>query len=340
MPEYEEGSRTASYYEALEEESFLATGLITEKELKTRGRWRPAAHITVWDNVKKVERPLVECQVRFRSGIRSYTGWTDSNGNRSCDKRYVGKCRYSLKFEYRDNKWDIRNGRSPQAFLNGPNQKGNWNTCLDDSREAFFASIYIFAREHYKTFSNELKRKSIRAHDKSGDDGWQKIYGLGDNWTDVYRFKPNSENRNTAEIFAATIGSLGALQYFNKNDKSSQSFSRLFQYAIGDIINRKYNYDHNALGDQQRTGNLNKSLFIDLMDDFNQNNISSSYPKDRVTGFTLEEVFNASTFRTQSSFIKPSWVLSDQEKNERLITYLKAYNKTSESKLNELMSQY
>lgn len=341
--EDEEGTRAMNNYEALETESHVITGLLTREEATTRGRWRPSATIKVRDDVKNRLRPVQEVQIRFRSGIRFYTGWTDGNGYRSSAKRILGRCNFSLKFEYHDNKWDLRDNRTGQAFYWGPNQKSDWIPNLDNGREAFYCKVYIFAREYYKKYNNLIVRKSIRAYDKNGDDGWNKLgTSFGDNWTCVYRNKSDGRIRSTADLFVSTIGAMGALQYWNKNEESSTQLRDLFCYAIAYDINKKYGYpdSYDYCSSHQRDGNLYKSLFIDLIDRTNQRYLNSSYPVDRVSGYTYGEIFNSSTFKIKDKFVNPNWQLTHAEIKQKLYDNLMAYSNPTETKLNELFSQY
>jgi hypothetical protein len=86
------------------------------------GTWRPSGNIQVSDNVLGRNVPIVSVNVRTRNWFKWWDGYTDGNGNFQCPKDYYGDLSYSLRWQYPNNRFDIRDGKVGQAFYNGPSQ--------------------------------------------------------------------------------------------------------------------------------------------------------------------------------------------------------------------------
>ena len=103
------------FIEKLVDESFRLTGN-EEKNLETRGRskWRPAGNITVYDDIMGKSIPLIGAKVRARRWFTTHVGYTNPNGNYSCNGTFKRPANYCIIWEGSD--WDIRDGAIGQAY--------------------------------------------------------------------------------------------------------------------------------------------------------------------------------------------------------------------------------
>lgn len=331
--EAEEGTRASNEYEELEEIAYSAINAEDVNDVRGR-RWRPQANIKVKDTLKNIDRPVHDVQVICQSGLRYYRGWTNINGYFRCDKRYLGKARYEVKFEYHDTHWDIRDGKHGQADVS-TYIKGDWNPVFHNNSTAFHALVYIFAKDHYDKCDHKLRRKSIRAYDKEGEDAWDKFHGFGENWTELYRYKTSGHKRSSEELLISTVGALSKLQYFDDLEIYHYEFEGLFSNAMRLEINKKYGFTHQRFNKSYLTSNIRLSFFIDLMDNDNQPQV-----QDRVSGYTFFQILEQSRIKVKSAWFNPVWSLSRDQVLDKFIGNLKnAYNNPTEQYLDELRNQ-
>ena len=90
----------------------------------SNGRWTPSGRIRVYDDVKDGMIPLEGVKVIVYRGCKTKQGFTDSNGNFTCDGSFKYKANYKIKWER--GYWDIRDGLIGQAYYNGPKSNGEW----------------------------------------------------------------------------------------------------------------------------------------------------------------------------------------------------------------------
>jgi len=133
-------------YEMLEHEALRITGnapVAGGGMGKAQGKWRPSGNIMVWDERLKQNVPVVWVEVRVRNLFRSWQGHTDANGNFRSGKKFWGGVSYFLKWEYKDELFDIRDGGMGQAFYNGPNDKRSaWNLVISSGMSRVYAHIF------------------------------------------------------------------------------------------------------------------------------------------------------------------------------------------------------
>lgn len=318
----EEGTRQAAGYEELEDASYIVTGLETEEEQQTRGRkWTPSVKLRVWDNVKRVHRPVRNCQVRFRSGLIWYTGWTDNSGYRSSAKQIRRGCHYTVKWEYHNNKWDIRNGRVGQAFWNGPDQRSHWEPNIQ-GYERFISQIYLFAENYYRTFNEKILRRSICAMNSRGN--FNSISRLN---YDLFRYHPNGSERTSSGLYCATNIAMSHFQF--KDNKSNKSYSlvlsELYAYLTYKVMD---NYGYNF---KQFDTNIKTSLVIDVYDRYNQSGVD-----DRVSGYTMSQILNSASFEWNGM----NGQILTYDELDKFAANLKRYSNSTKGHIDNLFAAY
>lgn len=320
LPPDESEVRYNSSYEILEIEALKLTGNYNSDDA-TRGKWYPEANLKWTDNSKNQVRPIVDANVRFRNWFKWYDGWTNSEGKLRSPKGYYGDISYSVKWEYHDEKWDIRDGRIGQAFINGPSQsKSTWNRTFTDGRENFHATLYTFLRNNYKSFSSHISKKSFVAYDRDPE---ANDIGLSSNQTKIYRFSDFDNNREftTKELFEDCNLAFAQLQLRAHDDFNA--YDHTFASALANAKNKYLNYygysvnyfdfyrEKTISSEHCRTSphNIEVLWSIQVMDNYNEGaNLGRGYVWDAVSGYTYQQIFescsNASNFSTLKTKLK------------------------------------
>ncbi len=213
-------STTASVsdWEALEDKALELTDNLEDEDsgeiiLKgRRSKWRPSGRI------RANGQNIVGCMVRARRWFTVHKGYTNSNGEFSCNGRFRRPANYSIKWER--HYWSIRSGTWGQAYYNGPKQKASWNLNITGGKSLRYAFIHQAAYDYFyrnpfhtqipfekKWYRSDLK---IGYHDEYHDDN------LGDyakwrnwlTWPHIRIYKGVSRDRTTTEIYATTIHEL------------------------------------------------------------------------------------------------------------------------------------
>lgn len=333
--------------DALVEEALRITGNDQEEEVQTRGRskWRPAGRLTVYDNLAG-QIPLKGAKVRARRWFTTHKGYTDSRGYYSCDGRFKRQANYSIVWE--NSRWDIRSGWFGQASYDGPKQKGNWNLYISGGKSLKYATIHRAAyRYYYENIGGfarpaNSKREKICYLDKEGTgDFWGNV-GLGvlpD--IRIYGKDPDSgEYKATDKIFGTTIHELAhvshctwlnKIQYWQVSKIIYESWAECVEWAITKL-------EYEALGktvsvnDHQNWPKKSRdlaysSIFIDLVDTYNQGKNDTDLPYDEVSGYSYS-VLNV--------LLLDSYGLSSLKKN---VKKWRPYNVTNEQ-IDKLFEKY
>ena len=137
-------------------EALRITNDLEQDETKTRGRWRPAGTMKVWDDNFNAYKPIKHLKVKARRWFTTYTGITNSNGYYSCNGTFKRKANYSLQFERYD--FEIRDGWLSTANINGPKKKGDWNLNMKGGKKEFWATIFRATSHYYYDNIKNLRR--------------------------------------------------------------------------------------------------------------------------------------------------------------------------------------
>lgn len=207
-----------NYYSTLEQEALRITGNLPKRSIelgKILGTWRPSGNIQVTDDILGRNVPVISVNVRTRNWFKWWDGYTDINGNFQCPKDYYGDLSYSLRWQYPDNRFDIRSGKTGQAFYNGPSQsKSAWNLVISSGMSWTYAHIFragsfYVGQEPFGLKDRPFDLISIQAMDENGPTdksgyyrGTNENIRIWKNWSDGTRIP-------SQDLFIITTHELG-----------------------------------------------------------------------------------------------------------------------------------
>ncbi len=270
--------------------------------------------------------PVAGVKVRARRWFTTHTGYTDSNGNFSCNGTFERDANYSIQWETGD--YDIRDGLVGQAIYNGPKQTGNWNLNISSGKSLRYATIHRAAYRYHSQDIGGLKRPNISVRLKLA---YMDGEGTGVNWGNVwqsfigggivpniliYRKSKITGNDYTEDfIFRTTIHEIGhashielmnagLIQFGQVSKIIRESWADAIEWHITDI---EYRYHGEAdysdpetsflTGDShkqwwERSDGLDYTpILIDLVDDWNQLTENGGIrPDDNVSGYTMADM--------------------------------------------------
>ncbi len=322
-PEYKEYE---DEFDRLEEISDLLCGYTDEEDEKSldtkASKWNPSATIKAWDDAVGRYIPLRGAKVAVRRLTKYRTGITNANGYYYFNTKYRKKVNYSIVWE--SSYWDIRNGFGIQVYYNGPKQKGAWNLTISGQKSLMYSTMHralfiafygTWGGIHRPTASHKLKVAYLDNYSESSLASnictWN-VFGLLNN-INVHGRDENNNYLETNELFGNLTHELGhqsMLRYvggtWNYVVFSYTAFIRE-SYACAVEWSITNDYYRNTLGDsdyqhywsyqwwtreKDENGDFNvyTPIFIDLMDNYNQNIFNQNRCKDNVSGYTLKEI--------------------------------------------------
>ena len=352
-------SWSEEFIENLVDESFRLTGN-EEPYLETRGRskWRPAGNITVYDDIMGKSIPLVGAKVRARRWFTTHIGYTNPNGDYSCNGRFKRPANYCIIWEGSD--WDIRDGAIGQAYLNGPKQKGNWNVNITSGKSLRYATIHRAAYRYYHGNiagffrPANTKREKICYFDKDGTSTFWGNMGLGI-LPDIKIYgKSSSRAKQTYEIFGTTSHELShvahctwmrKIQYWQVSKIIYESWADFVEWSLLRLEYKELgateakikayieiNHYNHQKWPVERGKLAYSSLFIDLVDKLNQGMNNQNLPFDEVSGYSnavlnkiVLDSYGLSGLKTELKKLKPIGV-TDKKIDKLFEVYEKAWN--------------
>lgn len=303
------------FYTRLEEKAFQITGNLDENYTRASS-WRPSATIKAYDDIVGGYIPLQGVKVTARRFTKVRTGITNADGYCTVDGTFKYPVNYSIKWERAY--WDIRNGAIGQAYYNGPKQRGKWTLNIGKGgKSLMFATIHRAAYKFYYGNCLGLQRPILNTGKTKiayfNKDAW---WGTGCCWGtwDITGIVPNimiahPNSTKTNLVFGTTIHELGHLShlitleqnlYANLDKEIHESWAAAIEWRL---TNHHYNneqnktYSHSYDYQDWHPCNLSNGktdcytpLFIDLMDDFNQNINNSIYPHDMISDYKISYI--------------------------------------------------
>lgn len=263
--------------------------------------------------------PLKGVEVRARRWFTTHKGYTDSNGNFTCDGTFKRDANYSIKWERWD--FDIRDGSYGQAYYNGTKQTGDWNLDIDDSetpKSWLFAHIFRAAHTYYYNHSRwgikapprrdgvfQLlqQRLHIAGKDKSGRSHFYDFNSFVQS-AEVVVYRNNYDSR---EVFGTAVHELAHASHWELGYSTGQYvLDALFDdpflpesWAVGVetvVTNDVYETDDYERKQGETIPMMSDgytSIVWDMIDDNNQFGTNSNYPDDLVSGYTLSQLEGA-----------------------------------------------
>jgi len=298
----------SGYYDVLEHEALRITGnLPKRKQGLAKSLWLPSGKIEVWDNVLGRKVPVVNVNVRTRNWFKWWDGYTDINGNFSCPKDYNGDISYSLRWQYPDNRFDIRDGRAGQAFYNGPSQStSSWRVVFNSGLNWYWANIFkagafYVGQEPYGLNDIPFNLISIMALDEKAIPTEQALYSTGNENVTIRRYNLDGDTLNSYDLFMNTTHELGHAHHDHIYDgllfgaSVDLNYAQAWAYAIGYFMttaaypNVSHGYEVTMqgweFGVQHRL-----PLMIDMVDIFNQRSEDSDNLQDFISGYTVRQL--------------------------------------------------
>lgn len=296
-------------------EALKITNNLDDDEIETKGRWRPAGTMKVWDDNFNTYKPIKHLKVKARRWFTTYTGITNSSGYYSCNGTFKRKANYSLQFERYD--FEIRDGWLSTANINGPKKKGNWNLNMYNGKKEFWATIFRATSHYYYDNIKNLRRPpqnsfwntqlKLRAlYESSGTNGTHcaacRFLGLG---SAIKIYNPQHDSR---DIYATTIHEISHASHWNMsswhyNNASTivvESWARGVQWELTRMIYSGYqptyarlNYTGVVQDMIDGYGTKGTSYWWDYDEDtWGSPNLYKSY-YDQVTGYTIRQIEDA-----------------------------------------------
>lgn len=272
------------------------------------GTWRPSGNIQVSDNVLGRNVPIVSVNVRTRNWFKWWDWYTDGNGNFQCPKDYYGDLSYSLRWQYPNNRFDIRDGKVGQAFYNGPSQsRSAWNLVISSGLSWFWASIFkagsfYVGQEPFGLRDKPFDLISIQAMDENGP-GDKSAYYKGTNENiRIWRNWSDGSRLTSQELFVITAHELGHAHHdeiydgsfvLNVESKVKEPWAcAMGYYMTSSVYNLPINTSLNwytrqrwSIGDDEYS-----PLMIDMVDTYNQRIDNSNDLHDFISGYTLPQI--------------------------------------------------
>jgi len=346
---------TRQLIEELEDEALRITNNLSESVngRTNSSTYHPQGFVKVRDTRLGII-PLEGAKIRTQRWFEVHEAITDVNGHYYVEGTYRHDFNYNLIWE-RD-KFDVRSGTYGQATLDGPNQKSDWNVTIDGGVQNFYASVFRGAHRYFYKNLGGLKRPGlwsktkICAYDKnsggSNGDCWGNMFS---GWLPDIRIwrSVDGRERGTDEIFSTTVHEIAHVSHIELMNAGEIQFEQVSKtiresWAVGvqwQVTSMEYrekgiaNYanewwDSGILRYRMNFGYQNwsrenfpahpeyTSLFIDLVDNFNQFGAFPNALIDNVTGYTfagiesgyLKKVYGVESLREKLKANKPSGV--------------------------------
>ena len=341
-------------YEMLEHEALRITGnapVAGGGMGKAQGKWRPSGNIMVWDETLRRNVPILGVEVRVRNWFRSWQGYTDANGNFRSGEKFRGDVSYFLKWEYKDELFDIRNGGAGQAFYNGPNDSWDpWNLVISSGMSRVYAHIFrvgafYIAQEPYGLSDRPFDRVSVQAHDGKCPAGTPSKYTYGNENIDMWSKDHSGNLWASIRLFRMACHEFAHAQHdemyeggscYNDVDKivreswaeAVEGFFTRAEYGVGE---RHYLQHYTFTAMREEHESVYTPVLIDLIDWENQRFCHSvpdelpDMPLDCVSGYTLAQI---------ESCLKTAKTLGDVK------NLIKSFANPTKYFVDELISQF
>ncbi len=289
----------------------------------SRGKYRPAGKIQVFDTRLNSLIGLEGVEVRARRWFTTYYGYGDFYGNYSVNGTFKNPCNYSLWMA--TNNFSVREHLLGLTFhIDGPKTSNNWNYDISSGYDRFEAHIFRGAfRYHYKNIDG-LQRPLRPNHNRTkyvGKDqakDWSGVNYIVFPILKIARYFSDTEYASD-EVFSTTIHetahtshvikmNTGIIQYGQVTSELQESWAIGIEWWLTKLEYKNtrgipnygdWNYSTPVQYPHQyayqywnrRIAPTYTTLYIDLIDNFNQNGVlfgwKSGSVNDNVKNYTL-----------------------------------------------------
>ncbi len=296
------------FVSALVDEAFKITGNYSTKSARiTASSWRPAGKIRVWDDVISNWRAVEGVEVKARRWFTTHKGYTNSNGDYSCDGTFQRDANYSLDWERYE--FALREGWLDGANINGPKREGNWNLDFNAGASMFHARVFMAGYHYYYKDIKGLRRPPqngtlntqmhIRCYDEVNDDSngshkeERRFLGLGS------QIKIYNPQNSIQQIYAITIHELAHASHWNmwrngedfdnSEKKVKESWARGVQWELTRMVWSTYPGGPTIRPDYTQ-------VVVDMIDPNYpaiDQNLTNGLWNDNVEGYTIRQIEDA-----------------------------------------------
>lgn len=322
--------------------------------------YNPAGKIQIFDTRLNQLIGLEGVDMRARRWFTTYHARTDFNGDYEMDDNFKRPCNYSLWFSQED--FTVKPHLIDlTAWIDGPKKEGDWDYNILSGYDRFVGHIFRGAYRYHYGFIDGLKRpfrpsghRTIYIG-KNDSKSWAGINYMILPVIKIARYDGNMEY-DSDEIFSATchetahtshaIQSIwGLMSYAISSEQIRESWAIGIEWWLTKLeykntrgISNYGDWDYdiyleypNWLGYQywnksQYSADYT-SLFINIVDNYNDSTGFISSPEDEVTGYTFSELetkvmyssFSKSSVASELKKIKPAGITDEQI--DKLISY-------------------
>lgn len=310
----------------------------TELKRKTNNKYTPKGNIKVQEDRLNTNLNLDGVKVRAHRWFETRECLTDNNGNFNMLHQFRHPVDYSIKWER--GHYTIMRGNLGQSYFNGPHQKSDWNLVITRSSSGgsswLYAHVHRAANRYFYKNINGLRRPGNRNFCYWVIDNASNGGTLGVNYSEFCRiFGKRTSGGNyywSDEIFSTTIHETahsthiilmkaGLIQFGQVSEMIRESYPIAVEWVItgieyqglgiGNYGLNNYNPNitprliyPNQLAYQYWRNGINSNtytpLFIDLIDNFNQNGVNYGTTllpiianvNDAVNGYNLRDIEN------------------------------------------------
>ncbi len=329
---YENGGSEDLFVDRLLNRAYLQTGnyedtiALDNAKSSHLKNYYPKGNIRVFDTRLQHYIGMEGVRIRARRWFTVVNSYTDFNGSYQINHSFKRPCNYSMWFG--NPLFAVRHYLVSMTYwINGPKKKNEWNYDLNNGYQRFAGHVYRGAFRYYLKNNgglvrpwNPLRRQVYIAKDANIDCS-------GVNWIvlpiiRIGRYRQNGTEYNSDEILSSTchetahtahvmIMNWGVIQYWQVTSQLQESWAVAVEWYLTHIeyaergISNYGNWDYYPSNPPQYPNNLayqywnsdrnsNKytSLYINLIDDYNENNkiLLNGYIgtiDDQVSGYTL-----------------------------------------------------
>jgi len=259
--------------------------------------------------------PVEGVEVRARRWFTTHKGYTNSQGNYSCNGRFRRPANYSIVWERRNFEirrkdrewWKVWKGVR-KAKNDGPKMRGDWNLNLRNGEQQYYATIFRAAYHYYYKDIRGLRRPPQLSRYQAK----LKINAnLGDFGGDLGLYNPNywytfgskspilitSYGNDSDEIYATTIHELAHASHWNLLRKKTlrgierrviESWARGVEWELTRMVYPEYEGGDVILPNYTQ-------VVVDMIDAISDDgtNEGASHPDDQVTGYTIRQIEDA-----------------------------------------------
>jgi len=313
-------------------------------------KFTPKGNVTVFDDRLNANIGILGAKVRANRWFETRESMADYYGNFNVLHKFRHPVNYSIKWERGD--FHIRSGTFGQAYFNGPKKKGDWYlNIVKNGASWVYAHVHRAALRYHYLDIGGLKRpgqKNLRYwvynHSSPGTHS-------GVNWSElvkIWRFDNNYNPYTADQIFTTTIHETAHSSHLDLLKTGTISILAVSKqivesYAIGvEWKLTKLEYRGRGISDYAGpsyfAGNVSypinyayqywnqsvdpdyTSLFIDLIDNYNQASSSFANPiNDPVSDYLLSDIENylqnvigLNTLKNELKSHKPTGVTDQQ----------------------------